>query len=381
MITSSPCVRRRRHAGIEMRIAHSYIPICESILALVLAFSAAASAAQITLSPEGLPIATVDGLYNQAITASGGTGPYTYAITAGALPAGLTLSAATGVITGKPVKSGTANFTIRAQDSKASTGMQTYTLLVQTLLTPTVSLRVSSKVYDATPVPAYSAGKLTLNTILTNNGPLISGASQLYFKVSGLQKYYGDVSKPNKLLTADNGAGIPGDVQTVNLQGKDLGTGQSKPVSFTLGIGTHNTFTISLDLYMVASGSAMTALDMAMSKDGVPVTPNLLGTFKLNVSDNIDLSPSPVENGQVPRSFSNIGAITGPGPLSRSAVAVDPVLPNRIAIASNDYQARSATISTSEDGGATWNITTLDATVEGTSFFVAQNPDIAFDSL
>ena len=229
-------------------------------------------------------------------------------------------------------------------------------------------------------MPTFSAGKFTLNTILTNDGPLISGTSQLYFKVSTFQKYYGDVSKPNKLLTADNGQGVIGDIQTVNLQGKDLATGQSKPVSFTLGIGTHNTFTISLDLYMVPSGNAMTVLDGVVFKDPTAKTPNLLGRFEMNVSPAVDPSLSPAGDASVAAPFSNFGVITGLGPLSRSAVAVDPVLPNRIAIAANDYPAGSVRISSSEDGGATWHTITLDATVEGTPFLIAQNPAIAFDS-
>jgi hypothetical protein len=357
-----------------------YVLVCEAILFLLLAVPEVGSPAQITLSPGSFPIATAGTSYNQTITASGGTGPYSYAITAGALPTGLTLTAATGVISGTPVGSGTANFTIRAQDSLGSKGTQAYNLPVQTLLTSTVSLRVASKIYDATPVPTFSAGKFTLNTILTNNGPLISRTSKLYFKVSVFQKYYGDFSKPNRLLTADNGGGIIGDIQTVNLQGQDLDTGKSKPISFTIGIGTHNTFMISLDLYMLPSGSAMTALDRAVFKDATIDTPNLLGKFALSVSETVDLRPSPTGDVPVAGPFSNFGVITGPGPLSRSAVAVDPVLPNRIAIAGNDYPARSVRISTSEDGGATWHTTTLDATVEDTPFFVAQNPNIAFDS-
>ena len=35
--------------------------------------------------------------YSQTVTASGGTGPYTYAVSTGALPAGLSLNASTGV--------------------------------------------------------------------------------------------------------------------------------------------------------------------------------------------------------------------------------------------------------------------------------------------
>lgn len=45
---------------------------------------------------------TVGVLYSASFTATGGTSPYTFAITSGALPAGLTLNASTGAITGTP---------------------------------------------------------------------------------------------------------------------------------------------------------------------------------------------------------------------------------------------------------------------------------------
>jgi hypothetical protein len=45
-------------------------------------------AASLSLSPTTLSAATVAAAYSQTITASGGTSPYTYAVTAGALPAG-----------------------------------------------------------------------------------------------------------------------------------------------------------------------------------------------------------------------------------------------------------------------------------------------------
>ena len=116
--------------------------------------------------------------------------------------------------------------------------------------------------YDATPVPGYNGGKFTLNTSLINNGATISATSQLYFRISALYKYAGDPLQPDALGTADNGAGKTGDIQTVNLAGVNLGTGQFIPVPFTILVGTQNTFTIGLDLYMVPSGSAMITSEM-----------------------------------------------------------------------------------------------------------------------
>jgi uncharacterized repeat protein (TIGR03803 family) len=81
----------------------------------------------ITLLPQTLPAATVEASYSQTLTATGGTGLYTFAVTAGSLPAGLTLSSA-GVLSGTPTAAGSSSFTITATDSTGVTGSQGYTL-------------------------------------------------------------------------------------------------------------------------------------------------------------------------------------------------------------------------------------------------------------
>lgn len=83
----------------------------------------------ITLSPGTLTSATAGTAYSKTITASGGTGPYTYELTSGALPVGLSLSTA-GVLSGTTAQTGTFPLTIRATDGKACTGSAAYSLSV-----------------------------------------------------------------------------------------------------------------------------------------------------------------------------------------------------------------------------------------------------------
>jgi hypothetical protein len=110
-------------------------------------------AASLSLSPTTLSAATVAAAYSQTITASGGTSPYTYAVTAGALPAGMTLSSA-GALSGTPTAGGSFNFTITATDSAGTpvTGSQAYTLTVNA---PTISVSPTS-LPDGTLSVAYS---------------------------------------------------------------------------------------------------------------------------------------------------------------------------------------------------------------------------------
>ena len=89
----------------------------------------------LTLQPSTLPAATVGQSYKcgSDLTASGGKAPYTYAISAGILPPGLSLNPSTGAITGIPTAGGTFTFTVTATDSAGpphNTGSQTYALIV-----------------------------------------------------------------------------------------------------------------------------------------------------------------------------------------------------------------------------------------------------------
>jgi hypothetical protein len=75
----------------------------------------------ITISPATLPQGVISVPYSQQVTASGGTAPYTYSIASGALPNGLSLDPATGLISGTPSQQGTFNVTIQAMDSGGCT--------------------------------------------------------------------------------------------------------------------------------------------------------------------------------------------------------------------------------------------------------------------
>jgi len=84
----------------------------------------------ITLSPATLPPGMLGTPYSQSVTASGGTTPYTYTIASGALPGGLSLNPASGLISGVPVQTGFFNVTIRATDANGCIGARSYTLTI-----------------------------------------------------------------------------------------------------------------------------------------------------------------------------------------------------------------------------------------------------------
>src|SRR5207247_997823 len=118
-----------------------------------------------TFSPATLPGAQAGVAYSQVLTASGGNAPYSnFTISAGALPAGLTLSS-TGTISGTPAAVGTFSFTVTAQDSTTGpaapyTGSQNYSL---TVAAPSITITPSS-------LPGAQAGAAYSQTLSGSGG-------------------------------------------------------------------------------------------------------------------------------------------------------------------------------------------------------------------
>lgn len=65
------------------------------------------------------PNATLGKTYSSTDQASGGTAPYTWSISAGQLPPGLSLAATTGTVSGKPTQAGKFSFSLKVVDSSS----------------------------------------------------------------------------------------------------------------------------------------------------------------------------------------------------------------------------------------------------------------------
>jgi hypothetical protein len=91
-----------------------------------------------TITTMSLPAGTFGVAYNQTISATGGTPPYTFSISAGALPPGVTMSAL-GSISGTPTSIGTFNFTVMVTDSLSQTGTQPLSIVVAAPAPPPVN--------------------------------------------------------------------------------------------------------------------------------------------------------------------------------------------------------------------------------------------------
>ncbi len=126
----------------------------------------------ITLSPASLPNGVSGVYYQQLITASGGAGPYQFALVVGALPPGLTLSSG-GLISGTPTTPGTYQIILNATDSTSvCSGRGVFTI--------TISPSCPTLTIDPPALPDGATGTAYSQTLTA-----VGGASPYKFTVKG----------------------------------------------------------------------------------------------------------------------------------------------------------------------------------------------------
>jgi hypothetical protein len=131
----------------------------------------------ITVLPASLSNGTYGAAYSQMISATGGTTPYSYSITAGVLPPGLGLTTG-GLLSGTPTAVGSYNFTITATDSNKYTGSQAYTLAIGKA-TLTLTANNAARVFG-TANPGFTgtiAGAVNGNTFTESFSTVATSAS------------------------------------------------------------------------------------------------------------------------------------------------------------------------------------------------------------
>ena len=99
-----------------------------------------------------LPQGDVNSNYSQALTATGGSGTYTWAVAAGTLPGNLSLNPTTGVICCMPSTAGTSHFEIKATDSLHLPSGKVFALTIN----PALVITTTSPLPAATVSAGYS---------------------------------------------------------------------------------------------------------------------------------------------------------------------------------------------------------------------------------
>ncbi len=238
--------------------------------------------------------------YDAVPTTSGGTGPDTWSISSGTLPAGLTLDTTTGEVSGTPTSDGTSTFDLVVTDSLGQSASQSETVTVATDPAITSSAFGAGEVgvaYDAVPTTSGGTGPATWSVA---NGTLPAGLT--------LDTTTGEVS----------GTPTSDGTSTFDLVVTDS-LGQSASQSETVTVATDPAITSSAfgagevgvaydavpttsggtgpDTWSVANGTLPAGLTLDTTTGEVSGTPTSDGTstFDLVVTDSLGQSASQSE--------------------------------------------------------------------------------------
>ncbi|KRD79436.1 putative Ig domain-containing protein [Lysobacter sp. Root983] len=248
----------------------------------------------IVVNPATIPGATVGAAYSQTFTGSGGTAPYGFAITAGALPAGLSLNTTSGALTGTPTAAGTFNFTVRATDANNFSGTRAYTLVVAaptTVIAPTT-------LPNGTVAAAYSQAITASGGIAPYSYAITAGALPAGLTLSGTGTLSGTPTAGgtfNFTVTAtgsSTGTGAPHTgsrayslviaAPTILLPATTLANGtQNVAYSATLNPASGGTAPYA---YAVTAGALPPGIALSSSTGALSGTPTAAGTFNFAVT-------------------------------------------------------------------------------------------------
>jgi hypothetical protein len=256
----------------------------------------------ITLAPSNLPNGTLGFAYTGNVTASGSTAPYSFAVTSGSIPTGLTFNN-DGTWSGTPSAGGSFNFIVRATEAHGCTGSQSYTVLINGL---TISGRVTRSGNGFGGVTVTLSGAQSNSTVTDGNGNYSFG------NIAGNANYTVTPSRTNYTFA-------PANATFSNIQGNGTadfaGTLLNYSISGRVTVGASGLSGVTVTLSGDQSGSTVTdgngnySFPNVAGDGNYSVTPSLTGyTFNptsrsfANLSGNqtlADFAALPRISGQI----------------------------------------------------------------------------------
>jgi large repetitive protein len=244
----------------------------------------------ISINPNNstLPAGRIGTPYSQTFTVTGGAGPYTFRVTTGALPPGLSL-AANGVLAGTPTTAGEFSFNLRATDAAGCEDELHYLLTINNPECPSITVNPSNRA-----LPSAAVGA-PYNLAFTAAG----GAAPYDFRLAT-----GEL--PPGLSLASNGA-LTGTPTTAGAYNFSLRTTDAN------GCSREQTFSIVTTLNPVTSVSAASFLP-----NRELATESISAAFGLTLgplTQSADIVPLPFEIASVRLNVKDAAGAERPAPL------------------------------------------------------------------
>lgn len=236
--------------------------------------------------------------YNQTVAVTGGTGARVFAVSAGALPAGLTLAAATGAISGTAAgPAGTANFSITVTDSAtpAQTDTQALTLRINdplVITTATLPGTTIGAAYNQTLAStggtapysyAVSAGMLPAGLSLSGDGSITGTATAAATNQSFTLRST-DNSSPPQSVTRAYAIPVTLEITTVSLPQAVAGQFYSATLQAQGGQPPYTTWTRTAG--SMPAGISDPMAGGVVSGTPSPVCTGTMSTFSVQLADS-----------------------------------------------------------------------------------------------
>jgi hypothetical protein len=274
---------RPKETGVDMRLRSLGLTFVLVALALVFVAGCGGGGGNtpptpVTVTTTTLNQATVNTGFTAPLSATGGSGTYTWSVSSGNLPTGLTLSSA-GVITGTPTTAGLSSFTVQAEDSEKTPqiGTQALKLAISggTLTITSLPLQ-GGQVGQAYPNFSLAAkgGVPPYTWAIDSSKPLPAGLTLSNGSISGTPTTAGNYSVGLSVTDAGNNTSE----QTVPLNiapsGSSLPTGT---YSFVFsGTGPHGAIALNGG-FLLQTTSAIGFYDENISSTGSVTNQNITG--------------------------------------------------------------------------------------------------------
>ncbi len=256
------------------------------------------------ISTTSLPAGTSGVAYQAQVVATGGARPYTWSLTKGSEPPGLTLQPSSGVISGMPTTPGTFSFTVEATDSSSTPQCQTQTLTL-TISAPGPLTITTSSLSNATPNINYSASLQANGGIAPLAWSLASGSLPTGLSLTSSGIISGDPTVPGSFTFAvqviDSCPAQAGGPATVQAQLSITVVSLIDITTASLPAGTEGSAYLDQIeasggtppyTWSVVTGSLPAGITLQTSSGAISGSPSATGNFSFQIRA-IDSSPTP----------------------------------------------------------------------------------------